>query len=321
MEHDPPEDGKLRLYLLGELSAEEEGEIESAMLASAELFERCAALEADLLEEYEDGTLTPTQAERVEGWLRASDEMRGRLRLIRGLREESRAAGAPSYETVPAPAASPTGGRLLAMPEWTPKPWLPWISLAAVLLLFAGLFWVTHRTRSVPPPQNAEERPAPAPERAPAPRPAPPTPQEERQAGLSPKQEAERPKPPGERVAESVGAILATTILEIPLEVRRDEGEAARFALGRQARTRTLRFLFDLPPDSPRYRLTLEDGRSQAVVSSGELAVKTIGNDTALDLVLPAEKVPPGPYRVKAVPLAPGPDDFPVEMAFEVTGG
>jgi hypothetical protein len=316
MEYDSTGDGKLRLYLLGELSGEEEGEVEGALLESEELFERCAALEADLLEEYEEGTLTPTQAKRVEGWLLASDEIRERHQLIRGLREAGRGA---------ASVASPPSGRVLAMPDRTPRPWMPWISLAAVLLLFAGLFWLTHRMKSGPPPQNAEERPAPAPVRPRAPTPMPPTPpapSEQRQAEQGPKPEGERPKPPQERVVDAVGSMLATTILEIPLEVRRDgEGETARYPLGREARTRTLRFLFDLPPDSPRYRLTLQDGRTQAVVSSGELPVKSIGHDTALDLVLPAEKVPPGPYLVKAVPLAPGPDDFPVEIVFEVTEG
>lgn len=314
MEYDPPDDGKLRLYLLGELSEEEEGEVESAVLGSEELFERCAAVEAELLEEYEDGTLTPAQMERVGGWLRASDEIRRRHRLIRGLREESRASRNPVADPV-RPSPTPPGGRVLAMPDRAPRPWVPWISLAAVLLLFAGLFWLTHRIKAGPTPRNAEERPTPAPI------PAPPALQRERQAEQGPKPEGERPKPPRERAGEAVGSMLATTILEIPLEVRRDEGGTARYGLGRQARTRTLRFLFDLPPDSPRYRLTLQDGRTHATLSSGELPVKTIGHDAALDLVLPAEKVPPGPYLVKAVPLTPGPDDFPVEIAFEVIDG
>lgn len=313
MKDEQPDDERLRRYLLGELPEAEEDEVESLLLESDELYERCEALEGDLLDAYEAGHLTAAQGKRVEAWLDSSSDVRFRHEVIRRLRETR--PPEPAKRVVPPGPAPPSR--------------LAWIALAAALVLLApALFWHTERERVGPPPQNHREAPtpdAPAPVHehlGTSPAPQPPEPPEHRQAQTGPAPETPNARAPRDRHPEALGPLLATTILEIPLEVRRDgEDNLPKYGLGRDARTRTVRFLFDLPPTSERFRLRLFDVEGREIQSWNELKVQTVKEERALVVVLPAEKLPPGRYRVEVEPLAPGPDDLPMEMGFEITSG
>jgi len=315
MKDEQPDDERLRRYLLGELPEAEEDEVESLLLEGDELYERCEALEGDLLDAYEAGHLTPAQGKRIDAWLDSSSDIRFRLEMIRRLRETRPKENVETFR------------------RRTPPSRLAWISLAAALLLLAAaLFWFSGSERVGPPAQNAREAPVPVytpPKGTPAPK--PPTPPEPQQAQTGPAPERPNAGTPRERHPEALSSLLATTILEIPLEVRRDgEADLPKYGLGRDAKTRTVRFLFDLPPTSERFRLRLFDAEGREVQSWNELKVQTklppasweaVQAEKALVITLPAEKLPPGRYGVEVEPLAPGPDDLPMEMGFEITSG
>jgi hypothetical protein len=306
MKDEQPDDDRLRRYLLGELPEAEEDEVESLLLEGDELYERCEALEGDLLDAYEAGHLTAAQGKRIEGWLDSSTDIRFRHEMIHRLRE-----------TRPP-------GIVVQMPPQKRPSRLSWASLAAALLLLAaGFFWFAGRDRGRPPAQNAQDAPARIYD-APAATPTPKSPlsPEPRQAQSEPAPQKPTTAAPVPSHPERLGALLATTLLEIPLEVRRDAAdELPKYELGRDAKTRTVRFLFDLPPTTERFGLRLLDTDGREIRSWNELKVQTIKDERALVINLPAEELPPGRYGVEVEPLNPGPDDLPMEIGFEITRG
>jgi hypothetical protein len=295
MRDELPDDAVLRRYLLGELPEGEEAEIEALLLENDELFERSEAMEGDLLDDYESGHLTAAQRKRVEGWLEASEDLRVRHQILRRMRE-----------TRPNVVPFPKRRQVL------------WLAAAAVLALVAGLFWLRAHRGIQTEPRQAHELPQPAPpashtqpQRPPAPAP-----------DLAQKEPGKRPHGEGNKDLRDLGnaaSVLAATVLDISLEVRRDvEGEIQKVALGRDARERKLRFFFDFPPDTERFKLTLRDAKGTEVGSWNEVRVRAVKDDRALVVTVPSEKLPPGRYVVQAEPIAPGPDDVPIELGFEV---
>jgi len=317
MKDDDPDERTLRRYLLGELPEAEEDELERRLLEDDELFERCEALEADLLDEFEEGRLESGPTKRVEAWLDASPEMRLRHQVIRNLRAVlPPEAGGQELE-------SAGGGTVLPMPiRPRASSWLPWVALAAALLLAAGWFWFWNRQNVAPKPEMAHETPAPTSKPGTV---APP-----QASNLPPERQAQKPAPQEkpkdlDNELKSLGYIsttVAATILEIPLEVRRDvESELPTYSLKKGAKDCTFRFLFDFPPGTDRFDLRLLNAQGGEVGAWSHLKVRTVKGEPALVVTLPAEKVPPGRYGVQADPIEPGPDDVPVEIRFVIAGG
>jgi len=79
------DDELVRQYLLGDLPGDQTEALEERLLADDGLFELAEALDAEILEDYAQGELTPAQRDRVERYLAASPEGRLRLAVIRGL--------------------------------------------------------------------------------------------------------------------------------------------------------------------------------------------------------------------------------------------
>ncbi len=146
MEHD---DELLRSYLLGELTEDEAEGLEGRLLAEDDLFELSEAVEADLLAEYAQGGLAPTERERVQRRLASSPQGRERLAMTRALR--LLAASDPKMGSVLpfAPHAAPARPMLSAGS-----------ALAAGLLIAAGLAWLFLERPPIA--QRVAERPAPA---------------------------------------------------------------------------------------------------------------------------------------------------------------
>lgn len=314
-----PDDGALRRYLLGELQEAEEEEIENLLLADDALFERCEAVEGDLLVDLEQGRLDRPQRKRVEAWLKASAEMRHRHEVIRRLR------------TIPVPALdakepeAPAGGGVvvpLRPRSRSSSQWIAWAALAAALFLAAGWAWFGQRETNAPPPEMAHETPStsPRPETTPPP-PLTSTPSTEH-AQTKPEIPPSQRGPSEREELKSLGYLapaVAATILEIPLDVRRDAAsELPAYQVPSEATRVTLRFLFDLAPETQRYRLRIADDQGREVGRWNELKVKSSRQDSALTVNLPAEKLPPGRYWVGADPIDPGLDDLPVEILFEI---
>jgi hypothetical protein len=83
---------QIRQYLLGDMRAEEEGELETAFFRDSELLARVELAKADLADDYAARQLSEVDREKFERRLLASDEGREELAITRALRNA--AAGA-----------------------------------------------------------------------------------------------------------------------------------------------------------------------------------------------------------------------------------
>lgn len=120
----------LRRFLLGDLDAGQEDEIEQRLLKEEDLFDLAEAVEADLLDAAARGALSSAERGRVLRRLAASPEGRARLALARGLTSLS-------HEKVPAEVLA---FRLLA------RPWVRAAAVAASLLVVPAGLWLGVQT-------------------------------------------------------------------------------------------------------------------------------------------------------------------------------
>src|SRR5262245_44818631 len=83
-------DQEIRQYLLGDLPAQEEVELESAFFHDAELLARVELARDDLADDHAARRLSDADREKVERRLLASDEGREQLAITRALRTAAR---------------------------------------------------------------------------------------------------------------------------------------------------------------------------------------------------------------------------------------
>lgn len=106
------DDELVRRYLLGDLPGDEEEALETRLLIEDDLHELAEAVEAEVLEDFARGKLTPGQRERVARYLGVSEEGRLRLAVVQGLA----ATPAPAGRLLPfARPALPTSDKLRAL--------------------------------------------------------------------------------------------------------------------------------------------------------------------------------------------------------------
>jgi hypothetical protein len=122
-----PDEGRLRLYLLGLLPEDEAHALEEEYFARPEVLERVRAGEDDLLDDYAAGRLDPDERAAFEGRYLASPVLRPRVLAARALRLASRSdAAVPARRTIAwrAPVAIAAGLllALLALRLWPPAP-------------------------------------------------------------------------------------------------------------------------------------------------------------------------------------------------------
>jgi hypothetical protein len=154
------DDDRLRQYLLGELSGEDETLFEARLIQDEDLFERAEAMEADLVEEHAHGGLSAAQRARMRRHLSFSPATRSQLAVVRGL-------GTLAGEEQPIRILTGPWGKRATLSG----SWLRGLAAAAMLVMGIGSAWLATRTLPLPeePGQVAEETPAPAPVRTPAP--------------------------------------------------------------------------------------------------------------------------------------------------------
>jgi hypothetical protein len=160
-----PDEGRLRLYLLGVMPEDEAQALEDEYFARPEVLERVRAAEDDLLDDHAAGRLARDERAAFEGRYLASTGLRQRVLAARALRQET---------------ARPQAAHML-------RPGIRWrapVAIAAGLLLAVlaiGLWPPRARdeVRASPPPASASPPPArsasPSAEASPAPPPAPAT--------------------------------------------------------------------------------------------------------------------------------------------------
>lgn len=121
----------LRRFLLGDLDAEQEGQLEQRLLQEEDLFDLAEAVEADLLDAAARGALSSAERGRVLRRLAATPEGRARLALARGLISIGRKTKAP---------AEIVAFRLLE------RPWVRAAAVAASLLVVPAGLWLGMQT-------------------------------------------------------------------------------------------------------------------------------------------------------------------------------
>jgi hypothetical protein len=155
------DDELVRRYLLGDLPGDEQEALVARLLAEDDLFELAEAMEAEVLDDYARGDLNPGQRKRVDRYLKASEEGRLRLAVVRGVA----VAPEPVGRILPIRPVLPTADKLRA--------------LAAMLVIAVGALLLARVTPTPIQEKHpgdaglvAENTPPPAP--TPVPQPPPP---------------------------------------------------------------------------------------------------------------------------------------------------
>jgi hypothetical protein len=328
----PQLDATLRHYVLGELDEDTRGELEERLVTEPDLFELLGPTEDDLIEEYLENVLSPSEKAGFERHFLTNEERRSRLGFVRLLKNrasttfstgaeqtnsslidpivqrpsdgaEAEAAGAmkaggqASAGTWTALARSTRVFRL--HPMWTG-------SLAAcVAILLAGNAWFLFRSQSLGDElgrlraeHQAERR---------------------EQSGLqmrvdralaqalqteleSARQQRATIEPRAAltqtQQARPTGAqapplfVLATGIL------RGEGGEMTRIAIPPDAPLIRLRLELSRE-DYPLYRAVLYDAQADEIWMQSKVAARSGDGRTAVTVVLPSELLPRGDYHIK----------------------
>ena len=130
------QDHQIRQYLLGDLSAAQESELEAAYFADSELLARVELARDDLADDYGAARLSAADREKFERRLLATDEGREEFAITMALRHAA--------DAVPASRQGP---------RWSLD--RRWLALAAVVPLAIGAFLAW---RAVSAPERVDER-------------------------------------------------------------------------------------------------------------------------------------------------------------------
>src|SRR6185503_3326007 len=95
-----PQDTALR-YLLQDLQGRDLRDLEEQLIEDADVQEQVAAVEAELIDDYVAGRLSPAVRARFETHYLADPEAAGKVEFARGLREELSRGAAPAQRTAP----------------------------------------------------------------------------------------------------------------------------------------------------------------------------------------------------------------------------
>ncbi len=141
---------KIRGYLLGKLTAEEEAGLEELYFADPELVAEVWAVFADLTEQYLGGEMSETERSQFESRLHRSPAMREMFENEKALFSFAPAALAEAdrTETSLAGASSPPRSRWFG---WRRNRPFQFAALAAASVLFAAGFWLVWQLRKTPP--------------------------------------------------------------------------------------------------------------------------------------------------------------------------
>lgn len=131
-------------YLLGELSEQEQSQLEERFFSDAGLSELLSEAEDDLVDRYVRGELSANELERVESHFLISERRRRKVDLARALFHAERAAGTSAAAAKPKP-----------IPLWesitlnllNPRPALSFAMGAAALLLLFASAWLFREVR------------------------------------------------------------------------------------------------------------------------------------------------------------------------------
>jgi methionine-rich copper-binding protein CopC len=132
--------GTLRRYLLGQLTDNEQQEIELRLMAEEELFEQLQIAEDEIIDEYIAARLTAAESDRFEQHFLATPERQKKLRFARSLNQ---------YVTTMASQQRALGSSSSHL--WDRKAWTLRLAAAAALaVLVGGALWLNRQRTAAP---------------------------------------------------------------------------------------------------------------------------------------------------------------------------
>lgn len=147
----------IRDYLLGELSGPEQQRLEERLLVDDDYFQQLQIVEGDLIDDYVSGELPVHERLKFDSHFLAAPERRQDLRFAQALRRYVSASG---VEKTPAEVKdSPRRASLLTTFWASLRPLNPLVgfSLAAILVLVVGGFWLISRQSRQPSPTDVAQ--------------------------------------------------------------------------------------------------------------------------------------------------------------------
>jgi hypothetical protein len=278
-------------FLLGNLTEEERIAFEDRLFADDELFDRVQMAEADLVDGYVRGQLSPRDRERLEAGLLATPAGRDKLAFARALDARLHAV---RPERRPAVATEPVSmwAWVVARRGWLAGAAAAAIAIAAVVYLVgAGDTVLTEPEPAVAesaPGLPAPSGPVPAPsETGPAALP-PPADVEPRRGSLPPKNSLARTERARvvafEFAPQTVRSVEELRVLSVP-----NDADTIRLVLGLDE------------PERSRYSAVLKTVAGEPVLRRDSLPVRGDGSGRRIVLDLPGDRLPPEEYVVALV--------------------
>ena len=267
----PPGGDEMTRYLLGEMAEAERDAFEDRYFGDDEVYERLAAVEGELLDDYVRGRLPAARRAALETTLLATPGGRERLAFARALAERAPVAVSVAGRVgLMALLASWFGGhRSIAVAGLA----------ATALAVVAGVSWLAlQRESEAPPPERAHTpAPEPAPVPSPAPSPAPPAP-------------APQPAPPPDTPAPAPPPSRSVVAFAFGAQTVRNVQELRVLRVPRDAETVRLRLDFE-PDEHARYTAVLRTAEGREVLRRSGLASRRAGEVERVTLDLPASRL------------------------------
>jgi len=135
-------DALLRQYLLGNVDDEQRQRIESLFLIDSFMRERVLGTEQDLIEDYLEDSLTPTDKERFLSHFAQTPKQQRKLRITKSIKDW---AVSEASSTQPIPAKATDGSGIRAWP-WKKSVVVP-VALAIIVAIVVAAVWLNKRNK------------------------------------------------------------------------------------------------------------------------------------------------------------------------------
>ena len=292
MRSDHVDEALLVKYLLGQLSEEQQAQVEDRAFADADYLSALEAAEADLIDEYVRGELPAEDRGRFERQFLPSATRRSKVEFAREL---ARASSELQLERIAvSKPASRWEGLARVFRGWNPG--LQFASGFAALFLIAGSSWLVYQNAAMRSRVTALE----------AQRHQLEVRQEElaRQLAAQPEKE----KAPG---AAAPIPVIASLIF--PPGLARTETSRQEFVLDPQAQIARIEIQVEPRDDYPRYRVSLRTRSGEQVFIRSNLRRRGSGGAYSVTVDVPASALESGDYEMALEGMAGG---APTELAY-----
>jgi hypothetical protein len=267
-------------YLLGNLTEEEQVEVEDRAFADADYLSALEATEADLIDAYVRGELSPSDRRSFELRFLTSPERRRKVEFARAL------ATIESESTTEEPRAAGRLSFLRAFWGWNPV--VQFASGIAALICIAGGVWLVSEnaaTRSRVTALEAERRDSEVRE------------QSLRQRLSEEQSRAAALAAQNQQPSEAARAPLVASLVLVP-GLSRAQTRVEQLVLSPSVQIARIEIQLDARDDYPRFRAELRTRGGEEVLSRSNLVRRNAGSGFAVSVDVPASALAAGDYEL-----------------------